>query len=513
MEIKLLLLKAIAASYYASHAGRPDAEAPSALHEKLMEHLKLPEDPLETSREKSSLLKLRGVLLWMRSKGHNAKLDLDDILSRIRVACGDNDRLYDLFPKSLLPVREVEFAMTKYDDLSAELYEFVALEQFTTMMRSVSRTLGFDRQKIGDIKQYRDELLHKLQELPLGGKRRAAHVARIIDLSDVGSVEEVYQMAQTSIDPRAILKYGFKAMNRMTGDQGGGRRGEWVNVSALPGQNKSGNLLDILISMCLFNEPVLFDETKRPLHVYTTIEDKLELVFQKLYIMLMQDETGLPVKIRGLKPSEMAEYVKKRLEAKGWNVRFAEFPNGGSSDDYIAMLKDFQEDGFEIVSAGCDYVNLIGKQGIPQQTAGDEVQGLHRKIRGFTAPANIFHYTAHQLSTEAKTLSRQFPEDYVKKLPGKGYYEGCKKLDTEFDFEFIIAKTVAGGATWQEFQWAKHRKLGATDESAKYFCLKFQELPMIGFKYDVDLDIDTSYRKVGARNQGENAGSEWSDFD
>jgi hypothetical protein len=513
MEIKLLLLKAIGASYYSSHAERPDADPIQQLHEKVMEHLKLPEDPLETSREKSGLVKLRNVLMWMHFKGHNAKLDLEDLLSRIRVACGDNDRMYDLFPRSLLPVTDPAEAGAKLDELMADLYEFVAVEQFVAMMRSVSRTLGFDREKIKDIKTYRDELMTKLQELPLGGKKRAAHVARIIDISDMQSVEDVYHMAQTAIDPRAILRYGFKAMNRMTGDQGGARRGEWSNVSALPGQNKSGNLLDTFISMCLFNTPVLFDETKKPLHVYTTIEDKLELVFQKLYVILMQEEHGLPVKIRGLKPSEMAEYVKKRLEANGWNVRFVEFPNGGDSEIYLDILKGFEQEGFEIVSAGCDYVNLIGKQGIPAMTAGDEVQGLHRKLRGFTSPHNIFHYTAHQLSTDAKTLARQFPDDYVRKLPGKGYYEGCKKLDTEFDYEYIVAKTVSGGATWQEFQWSKHRKMGATDESAKYFCLKFLELPMIGFKYDVDLDIDTSYRKVGARTAGPDAGAEWSDFE
>lgn len=404
-------------------------------------------------------------------------------------------------------------AATKYEECAGELYEFVAIEQFVSMMRGVSRTLGFEREKIPNIKQFRDDLMTKLHELPLGGKRRAAHVARCIDLSDVDSVETVYHMAQTAIDPRAILRYPFKAMNRMTGDQNGARRGEWLNVSALPGQNKSGNLLDIFVSMCIFNDPVLFDETKKPLHVYTTIEDKLELVFQKLYIVLMQQEHGLPVKIRGLEPKEMAAYVLARLTARGWNVRFVEFPNGGSSDEYLGILKEFQEDGFEIVSAGLDYANLIGKQGIPQMTAGDEVQGLHRKMRGWTSPQNIFHYTAHQLSTDAKTLARQFPEDYIKKLPGKGYYEGCKKLDTEFDFEYMVAKTTASGSTWQEFQWAKHRKLGATNEQDKYFVLKFLELPMIGFKYDVDLDIDTSYRKVGARAQGAEGGQEWSDFD
>lgn len=513
MELKLLLLKSISAIYYSTLAPKGRGEAIGELMNGVVTHLPLNgRGGSEAGKETGSLQKLRGILIWMKGKGQDFTFDHTDLMARIRVACGDNDRLYGLFENLIEKPHDPEDAARRLDNCLGDLYEFVAVEEFSELLRKASRAVSFDREKIGDLSAFKEELSKKLQDLSVGGKRRAAMIGRHIDISDITGVEEVYAIAQMAIDPRAILKLGYKAMNRMTGDQEGARRGEWSNVSALPGQNKSGNLLDTFIAMCIFNSPVLFDESKKPLHIYTTIEDKAELVMQKLYVLLKQHEHDKPVIIKGLDPREMAEYVFSRLTANGWNVRIVELPGGTPVADYVDMLRGYQDDGFEIVSAGCDYINLLGKENLPAVVAGDEVQLAHRYVRSFTSPANIYHYTAHQLSTDAKTLARQFPDDYVKRLAGKGYYEGCKKLDTEFDFEYIVAKTLNGGFTWQEFQWSKHRKMGATDEAVKYFALKFQELPMIGFKFDFDLDIDLSYRKIGARSTGQQ-GEAWDDFD
>lgn len=511
MEIKLLLLKAISAVYYSSHSSKPDPEGLNNLLDRSMAHLNLVDDPNQSNRDSSALMKLRSLLIWMKTRGAGQPYELADLMARVRVAVGDNDRLYDLFCTTLLLIDDPDAAQDKLNEIAAELYLFIASEEFTTLLRKSAHKLGFNRPE--DLAKYRDELVLKLQDLSLAGRRRATSMARCIDLTDAESLADVYTMAQTAIDPRAILKLPFKAANRLRGDQGGARRGEWANVSALSGMNKSGDLLDTFISMCIFNSPVLFDETKKPLHIYTTIEDKLELVLQKLYVLLMQHEFNLPVIIKGINPQEMADYVIEKLTANGWHVKFAELPGGTPAADYVQMLRDLQDDGYEIVSAGCDYVNLLGKQGIPAQVAGDEVQGCHRLVRSFTSPNNIYHYTAHQLSTQAKELSRMYPDEYIRKLPGKGYYEGCKKLDTEFDFEHFVAKTTHGGITWQEVQWGKHRKMGATAEEDKYYCLKFRPLPMIGFQYDVHLDTDLSYKKVGSHATNGEGGSDWRDFE
>lgn len=513
MEIKLLLAKAIGAAYYASHCNTNE----DALHnvlESAISRVQVSDDRQLASTEKSSLLKLRALLIWLKQRGSEKPMELDDLMTRVRIAAGDNDRLYDLFCKTLLLVDDPQAAKDKYEEFANELMSFAALQEFEELVRKASRRLAFERDNIKNVQDFRNDLVLKLQNLSLGDKKRAASIARSIDIDDLTSMTEVFNLAQTAIDPKSILKHAIKAYNRMTGDQDGFRRGEWLNVSALPGQNKSGNLLDFFISMCLYNNPVLFDETKIPLHVYTTIEDKLELVFQKLYIMLKQQEYNWerPIDIRGIPPAELAAYVSTRLQERGFKVKINEFTGGQPYSDYIESLRQFQDDGYEIISAGLDYANLLGKQGIPVQTAGDEVQGVHRYVRHFTSPNNIFHYTAHQLSTQAKEEARMYPEEYLPRLVGKGFYEGCKKLDTEFDFEYFIAKRVHAGTTWQEVQWGKHRKLGATNEDHKRFALKFLELGMIGFKYDLDTPIDTSYKKVGGRLAGEESGRDFDDF-
>lgn len=513
MEIKLLLAKAIGASYYASHCNINE----DALHnvlESAISHVQIGDERQLANTEKSSLLKLRALLIWLKQRGSEKPIELDDLMTRVRIAAGDNDRLYDLFCKTLLLVDDPQAAKDKYEEFTHELLSFAAVKEFEELVRKASRRLAFERDNIRNIQDFRNDLVMKLQNLSLGDKKRAASIARSIDIDDLESMAEVFNLAQTAIDPKSILKHAIKAVNRMTGDQDGFRRGEWLNVSALPGRNKSGNLLDFLISMCVYNEPVLFDETKIPLHVYTTIEDKLELVFQKCYIMLKQQEYNWerPIDIRGIPPVELATYVRDRLQERGFKVKFQEFTGGQPYTDYIDSLRGYIEDGYEIISAGLDYANLMGKQGIPVQTAGDEVQGVHRYTRHYTSPNNIFHYTAHQLSTQAKEEARMYPDDYLPRLVGKGFYEGCKKLDTEFDFEYFIDKRVHAGITWQEYQWGKHRKLGATNEDHKHFALRFLELPMIGFKYDMGTEHDYSYKKVGGRLAGGEAGRDFDDF-
>jgi hypothetical protein len=512
MEVKLRLAKAIGLAYYASHSQNGPHDSTANLIEKILNHLKLPEDK-GTERERSSLIKARSIVVWMKSRGFEQPFDLNDLMTRLRAASGEDDRLYDLFSRSLLLVDDPDAARDKVRDISSEMHEFIAVEEFENLLRRASRQLGFDREKIEDVRSFREELILKLQALPFENRAGAGSAFRCLDITNLESVADVFHKAQLAVDPRAILKLAYKALNRMTGSQGGARRGEYSNVSALPGQNKTGNLLDTFVAMNIFNEPVLFDETKKPLNIYVTIEDKLELVMEKLYVLLMQHEFGLPVVVNAVSPAEMAEYVHRRLSKNGHHVRIMELPGGTSSDAFLDEMRAFQDQGFEIISIGLDYTNLIGKQGIPAQVAGDETQLLVRKVRSWTSPNDIYTYSAHQLSTDAKTLARQFPDDYLKRLQGKGYYEGCKKLDTEFDYEYMVAKTKHGGEWWQEFNWCKHRKVGTTLEQDKYFAMKFQEYPMLGLKYDQDLEVDLSYSKVGGRNNVSQGGYDFANFD
>lgn len=513
MEIKLLLAKAISAIYYSSYTEQSDPETITTLIDRTLEHVTISDDVLQSNREHTAVLKVRGVLVWMKGKGSTNPYDLSDLMSRLRIACGDNDRLYDLFTKTLLVVDDPDAAYDRVNSVSSELYDFIANEELVKLLRNASHRVGYNREKIADIDRFRQELILKLQDLPLAGKRRAVSATRCIDISDIENLTQVFDLAQSAIDPESILKFPIKAANRMTGEQGGARRGEWDNVSALSGQNKSGNMLDKLISFCIYNTPKLINPKLKPLHVYATLEDKPELLVQKLYILLMQEEHGLPCKTVGVPASEMSNYVMERLSRNGWHVKILDYTEGAEVLDFVDDMKGFQKEGYEIFSAGCDYPNLFDKTNIVASVAGEEIQLTHRFIRKFTSPNNIYGYACHQLSTQAKELARQQPNDYIKKLPGMGYYEGCKKLDTEFDYETFVAKTIHNGQAWQEVQWGKHRKIGGTPEEDKYYALKFLPYPMMGVKYDLMLEEDLSFKKVGGRVVAGGAGHDWTDFE
>jgi hypothetical protein len=514
MEIKLLLAKAISAVYYASYIPNHDADALTFMLDRALVHIVVNDDPNGSGREQNAIQRLRGHLVWMKQKGIAHPYDLNDMMVRVRLACGDNDRLYDLFCRTLLVVDDPDAAAEKVKEVSHELYDFIGVEELFDTLKKASHRVGFNRDKIENLSKWRDELILKLQELPLAGKRRAVTAVRSLDFNDIENITQAYEMAQAAIDPNSILKLGLKAKNRMYGEQYGVRRGEWGNTSALPGNNKSGDLLDDFMAMCIFNSPTLIDKTKKPMHVLATLEDKPELILQKLYVGLKQHETKyeMPIKTKGVPADEMASYVSKRLTENGWNVRILDYTTGASPFDLIADLEEIKKEGFEIFSLGIDYPHLMDKSDIVASVAGEEAQLVVRIIRRYTSPNNIAVYGVHQLSTQAKELARNYP-DYIKRLPGGGYYESCKKLETEFDFAKLIAKTMHNGFAYLEYQWEKHRKMGSTAEEDKYFAVKFLPHPMMGVKWDIDLEEDTSFKKVGGRLTAGEPGQDWTDFD
>lgn len=497
MEVKLLLLKAISLVYYRSHSNNGYNASTDLLLQQVLDHISLPDDVENVSRERNHLLKLRSLLLWMSRNDEHHVYELGDLMTRIRVAVGDNDRLYELFLQNVLQTTK-DTAEAKVTGLINELTQFIAMEDFTQLLRNASRNLAFGREKIADVATWRAELMSKMEQLPIEGKRRVSSLARIVDISDIDAVAAIYEAAQAHIDPKMILKFPYRGLNDFTGPQQGLRRGDWSIHLALPGRNKTGVLMDCFAAWAVLNKPHVTDERKKPALVYVTIEDKMEVGFQKFYTILKQLDTGLPVKVVGVPFVEMASYVKARFEQNGWKLFICEFPVGGHSEEYLQLFRDFEDDGYEVAGVACDYVNLIGKQGIPAIVTGDEIKYLHRKLRGYFAPRGITHMTVHQLGPKAKEMFRIDPSDYVRRLPGQGAFEGVSSLDTEPDFLFYLDKVQHGkGTWWQQFQFDKHRRIGTLPDPLKYFAMKFQPYPMMGVRWDVLDEKSGAFDKVG----------------
>lgn len=499
MEIKLILLKSISLEYYRSHTNSGKTNSVELLMTQLLEMIKFPEEQDDgMARERNHLAKLRSLLLWMSRNGEDKVYELTDLLSRIRVACGDDDRLYELFRSELKPVGP-DGDDNKVAELVSELTTTVAMEDLVSLMRQASRQVAFDRDRIEDISEWRAELMSKMEALPLEGRRRSSKIARMVDVEDIDDVAEIFEAAQAHIDPKMILPFPYQGLNDMTGPQQGLRRGDWSVHCALPGRNKTGVLIDTFCCWATLGKPHTLNEKMRPTLVYVTIEDQVEVVFQKFYTVLKQIDTGLPVKVVGVPFKEMAKYVRDKFLENGWAMKVFHFPVGGHPEDYLQLFRDLEDDGYEVAGVVCDYVNLIGKKGIPAVVSGDEIKYLHRKIRGYFAARAITHMTVHQLGPKAKELFRIEPMDYIRKLPGQGAFEGVSSLDTEPDFMFYIDKVQSGrGGWWQQFQFEKHRRIGTLPDHLKYFAQPFQPFPMMSCDWDVLRDKPNAYDRVGA---------------
>lgn len=87
----------------------------------------------------------------------------------------------------------------------------------------------------------------------------------------------------------------------------------------------------------------------------------------------------------------------------------------------------------------------------------------------------ITFITPHQLSTEAKQMIRDGYQDFVKQVPGKGYYRGCKSVDQEVDGEMYLHIEKLNKKSYLTIQRGKHRGVDIIPDDDMYCVLPFPE--------------------------------------
>ena len=204
-------------------------------------------------------------------------------MTRIQIACDQDVKTLKMYETNIIETETMDDATRRYNSAYSDILDYLAGEDLVDLLRNASMKVSFNKSTIEDLNTFKAQIIDGLNDIRIGATE-ASDDASVIDLSDLDKMDEVFRKADMLASDKGILSYGFKAMNRMTGDQGGGRRGEYNAVVALAGHNKTGNLLDHFIAFCLFNEPQLVDPTKKPLHVYFTIEDPITEVMRKLYV-------------------------------------------------------------------------------------------------------------------------------------------------------------------------------------------------------------------------------------
>lgn len=515
MDIKLFLVKSVSLLYLESQIeGYRSGNA--AMIRDILSDIKMPENIGELGDGRNTLSNLRTTVLWMLNNGDSQRYEPDTLLQRLRLNTQNDDNTYKAFEKTIRRYPDESVIRKHINDISREMRRYKNHEKLQEIIKKASYAINFKEAEIEDWDSFILQTAQDLLSVDMETEERTdpAFITSV-NFNDAESVRAAFEDMNKSLSTDGIIKFPFKALNRMMGVQGGGRRGEFGLVNALPHNNKSGTLLDLFIGTCIFNDPFLFNKDKKPLVLFYSTEDDVPVIIQKIYVILKQLETGMAVSVKGIDIAEASTYVMEKLQARGWYVELHRIKGSAFTyAKYIKHLEQYKAKGFEVCASYIDYLAMYSKDGCVQGATGDDLQDLYKRVREYTSAEKILQVTAHQLSTQAKEEKRMNPAKFIRDMPGGGYYQGCKKLDTEVDWEFYVNKQTVNDGAYLEYLWGKHRGVvEPTPESHKYFVMKFNEHPQYGIRYDFDLEEDLSYKIVGGRPNSQGGGMAWNDID
>lgn len=517
MDSKLLLIRAATLVYKDSQLKEPSLTSSNLIKE-LLATIKFPESSSEMDRSREMLLSLRSTLNWMLDYPAGDTLDRSAVLQRIRINTADEESLYYAFEEGIRDSADTDENILKLKkqcvQLRVELRDHINQTNITEVLKQYYTQANFRPEQVswGTVISELTEKLEKFkttdsEEFKIGG------MIDMVDLSDSDNVCRMFEKAGAETSLEGILKLGWQAINRMLGDHGGLRRGEFVLIGALQHNYKTGFTLNMFKHLCLYNKPYMRDQTKKPLILHISAENELHMNVVQLYISLRENETGvledetrfkdpnIPLEERLENIRQAQRYIYERMSENGYHVIMGRCdPSNTTFQSICDMVTNFEAQGYEIHAIVFDYLNMCNKAGCLQGgPTGSDTRDLFRRVRNFMAPRGITFITPAQLSTEAKKMVRAGVTDFVKHLEGKGYYDSCGTVDQEVDLEIFIHKEVVNGESFLTVQRGKHRKPRDTDIKLRYTVLPFQQAG--GVRDDIN-GPDTSRRVAGGGTAG-----------
>jgi hypothetical protein len=508
MDPKLLFVKCITLLYRESELDQ--AAVSTDLCQKVIDNIKLPESTMEVHSGREVLVGLRATVMWMIEKPASEPYDKTQLLQRVRINTKDDSYLYNAVVDGLQKIDDKEELQKQILSYRSELKRSLNQTEIDGILKQAFQKVMFGTGGKTDYQEMVRDICAKLEPYT-HSVLSSAHpsVVDSVNFEDPEAMEDLLGRSKEEVSADGVIRTGYQAINRMLGKQGGFRRGEMVLVGALQHNYKTGFTLNIFKHAALYNKPYMRDEAKKPLLIHLSLENELSMNIMSLYISLKENETGEICDATMVDVNEAAAYIRERMGVNGYNIKMLRVdPNRFSYHDLFDMVTNYESEGYEIHMIVCDYLNMASKKGCSSGPAGFEIRDLFRRTRNFIAPRGITFVTPHQLSTEAKGLTRQGVENFVQEIANKGYYDSCKTIDQEVDLEIAIhIEKIAGRGSFLTVQRGKHRKVDITPTNDLFTVLPFFEAG--GVRDDVD-GGDQSMKTVGGQAEAD-GGAAWYD--
>lgn len=471
MDDRLILVKCITLLYRESLVTEKTDNS-ADLVRTILEEIKLPEYNLSINHDRDLLSSLKDTALYMCSNAVDYVYEKEELLQRLKVNCANDPKLYEAFEQGIS--KDMDEGSLKRTILNIRKFinDVFRENEIVKIVKDASVAINFNRDKIKNIRAFVNELCTKLEPYQIEASRKDPAIVSSVDIGDTNSLSEVFTEVKEMADTSGLLLTGWQGLNDML--QGGIRRGEQIVLPALQHKYKTGFTLSLFKQIAKYNKPKMIDPKKKPCLVRVSFEDSLATNLQFLYNNLHFNETGKLADIKNTSIDVMSAYVREKLGVNGWTIRMIRVnPSEWTYKDLHNYILELEAEGFEIHACIVDYLPMLPTTGCEEGPMGHALRDLYRRTRAFFSARRIALITPHQLSTDAKQLIRDGRQDFVKLLPGMGYYSGSKQIDQEVDVEVFLHIEKLNGQSYLTLQRGKHRGLEALEESAKYIVLPF----------------------------------------
>ena len=312
-----------------------------------------------------------------------------------------------------------------------------------------------------------------------------------VDFSDRESMKAAIGKHNT-YTVNGVIRTGLQGINRMLGERGGFARGESLVIYALQHNYKSSLLLSFAAHAALYNKPDNSPDGRRPMILILSLENEAYQNFVWLarhYYEITQKKS-----YRSLSEEALVDWAYMWFSENGYTIVVERhLPYQFNFQAYTNAIERYEAEGYEIVLATVDYLNLAAKDGSGGRTETANhlaVQALYSAWCNYNKNKAITGHTAHPLHRRAAEIAASGTTNVVKRFDTShvaASYDVSREVDVEI---FIHIERNSSGVPYLTMRRGKHRYVDNTPEAHKY-CAYMFHLDGIHDDYTTDAGFTT----------------------
>lgn len=426
------------------------------------------------------------------------KIDRSALIRQIKVMANHDQYVADIITESVDRDLTPDEIKTECAVLAKDIYEQAKRIRFVNMIKDVAKQYVYSEKEF-DLTEAARTIIERSENFAVersDGIAGVSGVVDFVDFDDNDALVALFNDALNEISPDEILKYPLQGLNKLTGRQGGGRRGECVVVGGLSHHGKSVLAMQITRGIAMYNTPKPHDPDKTPTILIISAENDLTINMRELYGQCY-------VNVYGKAPDHMPDveeagrFIKETFGKNGWRTYMVRInPDEFTLSDFQSMIYDLETTGHELIACCFDYLSMMSTKGIDNGgVTGQAEQLLWKRVRNMFTVRKTYFISPHQLSTEAALIERDRPSKFLEEILNRGYYKLCRSLHQEVDLEINIQKYKVNGITYIGYGRGKHRGVNDTPEADKV-CW-YQIDPVLGIVDDINEPESRAMDKPG----------------